>query len=236
MIFHNPKGEAPMYLNNWKTHAHLQGTFHIAACTLLLFSIAMLAGCSGGGTQTDNKGRKDSNSNTPTPSPSSSPKTLTLSDTPIDVSGGSIHLEFPGGSFPETAAGSGIYQCSNCSLVSGSLFDDNDSSPLPDTSLGINATDEFTITLTIEGSEQVEFHGIPTAKTVSIKIDGTKYQKRSNSRFFHRGNKKITQIDVAKKVGSVTTTDTYAAKPSTGQKPLPKNGKLSVEFILKDLP
>jgi hypothetical protein len=219
-----------MYLNNWKTRTHFQGTFHIAACTLLLFSIAMLAGCSGGGTQTDNKVRNDSNSNTPTP------KAATLSDTPIDVSGGSIHLEFPGGSFPETAAGSGIYQCSNCSLVSGSLFDDNDSSPLPDTSLGINATDEFTITLKMQGSEQIEIHGIPTAKTVSITIDDGKYQKRTNSRLFHRGGQQINEIDVTKKAGTVTTTDTYKPSPSGSEKPLPKNGKLSIELILKDVP
>ncbi|HEX8890997.1 MAG TPA: hypothetical protein VF779_17750 [Pyrinomonadaceae bacterium] len=225
-----------MYLNNWKTHAHLQGTFHIAACTLLLFSIAMLAGCSGGGTQTDNKGRRDSNSDTPTPSPSVAPKTLTLADTPIDVSGGSIHLEFPGGSFPETAAGSGIYQCSNCSLVSGSLFDDNDVSPLPDASLGINATDEFTITLKIQRSEQIEIHGIPAAKTVSITIDDGKYQKRTNSRLFHRGGQQINEIDVTKKTGAMTSTDTYKPSPSAGEKPLPKNGKLSIELILKDMP
>lgn len=214
-----------MHLNHRNDHESNRRTFHITAVTLLLIFIALLAGCGGNGQQTNSNGGQSNTSPTPCPSPI---EKKGIGDTPIVVTGGSLHLELPLGMKKDSE---GKYSCSDCVLSNGAVYDDNEASSDTHLDMKISSDKECTITIDFKGNKTLQIFGDPVARTVTVTFEeggGKDFVPRGKYRFFHR-SKKIEEITIANKGGDTTT-----FKKMGGTHPLPDKGKAYVEINLME--
>jgi hypothetical protein len=217
-----------MYLNHRKTHEKMRCTFHLAALTLLIFATLTLVSCGGNGQQT---GDTNSGQNKEKPCPSPTPSVRQMGDTPIVVSGGSVHMDVG-----KDGDGTGTYNCSTCSFKEITVLDNDadDSEDPPPTSF--DSTLDWRITLTLGSSKTITLTSLHDGTGVTVTFDeqkngeSAKVHKFKFRKFlgFIKRKDKVNSMKIESKKPAETTWSTPAATLPT----FPSSKKVSMVLAL----
>lgn len=226
-----------MNFNLWKTREYNQRALYFAAFTLLLLATIFLSGCADQG-NVNNQGvtnaRTGAQSNTNQGNTNTNPvnkNNRDFGDTPIVVTGGSVHLDIG-----KDGNSSGNYNCKTCSFKQITILDNDaeDAEDPPPTQLAQNL--DWKIVLTLKSGATVTLTSLHDGTGVTATFPEQKSGEQAKVHKFKwrqylgfiKRKDQVTAIDIQSKDPTGTSWSTPAGLPS-----LPSSKKFSMLLEFK---